>query len=230
MQCVDHRVARDEDLVFGHVFLQQILFAQRRGREVIRGDPPRDLTVHLLRPWTVYVVSPQPGFHMPDGDLLVKSRQRGRRGGRRVPVHEHDIGHGFGQHVPHPGQDPCRHIVKILPRLHDVQIEVGGDFKEIEHLIQHLAVLPRDTDYGFEFRRFRLKGFHQRSHLDRLRTGPEDQHDFFHRSNSLNDAAVGRGVSPPGGTSHVPPDSFTRSRIARYQRSRGRSVTGGASS
>ncbi len=126
-------------------------------------------------------MSPQPRFDMTDGNLTVKGgkRRRGRGGG--VPVNKNDIRIRFLQDVAHPQQDTARHVIKILPLLHDVQVIIRRNLKEMQHLIQHLAVLT-----GYAHNCLKCIGmfpefFDQRRHLDRLRARAEYKHYFFHR-------------------------------------------------
>ena len=57
---------------------------------------------------------------------------------------------------------------------------VGLHVEHLEHLVEHLAVLPRDADDRLELARPRLQLVHERAHLDRLRARPEDKHYLLH--------------------------------------------------
>ena len=116
--------------------------------EVVGGDAPRDLAVHLLGPGAVDVVGAQSGLDVAHGNLLVEGGQGGGRGGGGVAVDEDDVGLALFQHVAHAGEHAGRDVVEVLPLLHDVQVVVGADVKDTEHLVQHLAVLAGDADDG----------------------------------------------------------------------------------
>ena len=64
--------------------------------------------------------------------------------------------------------------IQRLRGLHQVQVEVRLDEKEVEHLVQHLAMLGRDADVDAEAG-VGLKGAHQRSELDGLGPGAENE-------------------------------------------------------
>ena len=180
MQSVNHSISRDENLFIGNALRQQIFPAQRRRSKMICRNTTSDLSVHLFRPRTVNIMSPQTRLDMTDGNLTVKGGKRRRSRGSGVAVDKNQIRLRFLQDSAHPKQDTARHVVKILPRLHDVQVIIRRNFKEMQHLIQHLPVL---TGYAYNclkciwmFPEF----FHQRRHLDRLRARAEHKHYFFH--------------------------------------------------
>ena len=103
---------------------------------------------------------------MSDRNLLVECSQCGGRGGRRISVNDHNIGADLIQDIPHSGQDAGCDIVKILSGLHDIQIVVRSDFKQIQDLVQHLPVLGRYADDRFEMNRICLKRLDERCHFD----------------------------------------------------------------
>ena len=111
---------------------------------------------------------------MPYPDPTVIGRQRGRHGGRSIPMHQHNIGLFLFKYRLKPLQNIAGNIKKILPRLHDIQVIVRPDFKEIQNLIQHLAMLSRHADNTFKPVRMLFKLLDNRSHLDRLGTCAED--------------------------------------------------------
>jgi hypothetical protein len=51
----------------------------------------------------------------------------------------------FLEDTLHAGQDGTCDISQILARFHDVQIEIGLNFKQAKNLIQHFAVLGGDA-------------------------------------------------------------------------------------
>ena len=54
-------------------------------------------------------------------------------------------------------------------------VVVGMDVEHLQHLVQHLAVLPSDTDLCVKFSWSAAEFFHQRCHLDGLRAGTENK-------------------------------------------------------
>lgn len=65
-------------------------------------------------------------------------------------MHQHHVGAHFFQYVAHSCEDTGGHVVQILPLPHDVEVVIGPDVKQAEHLVQHLAVLPRNANDGFK--------------------------------------------------------------------------------
>lgn len=107
---------------------------------------------------------------MADGHPLVISSKAGRKRGRGVAMHEHDVSSVLSQHTTQTQQDVAGDVGQVLAWLHQIQIEVGLDVEKTEHLVEHLAVLGGDTDADFETR-IRLQVFDQGGHLDGLGAG-----------------------------------------------------------
>ena len=82
---------------------------------------------------------------MAHGDLVVEGRQRAGESGGGVPVDKHQVGPDLLQHAVHPGQAPGSDGGQGLPWLHDVQIVVGLQLKDLQHAVQHLPVLGGDA-------------------------------------------------------------------------------------
>ena len=97
-------------------------------------------------------------------------------------MHQHHIGLRLLEHIIQPMQAFLCNQCQRLPRLHDVKVIIRLDLKNIQHLIQHLAVLRGDADdrlgMGILF-----QCMHQRRHFDRLRPRAEHSHhfNFVHR-------------------------------------------------
>ena len=153
---------------------------------MIGSNTSGNLSVHFLRPWTVNIVCPKSCLDMPHRNLLIKSGQCRCRGSSRIPMNQNNIRSCFLQYIPHTSQHPCRNIVQILSLLHDIQIIIRFDVEYLQHLIQHFPMLSGYAHHSlYPFWLF-LEFFHQRSHLDCLRTGAEDQHHFLHISSVYN--------------------------------------------
>ena len=43
-----------------------------------------------------------------------------------------------------------RHIDEALVRLHQIEIEIGPEISDLQHLVEHLPVLRRDADLHIE--------------------------------------------------------------------------------
>ena len=68
----------------------------------------------------------------------------------------------------------CR-FEKRLTGLHNIQVEVGRDFKRLEHLIQHFPVLRGNADLDVEMGGMFSKTSNNGTELDRFRPRAEDQ-------------------------------------------------------
>ena len=180
VQRINHRIPRHRNPLLRHPFVQQILPAQCRRRKIIRGNPPRHLPVHFLRPGAVKIMRPKPCLHVSHRNLPIERRHRRRHRSRRVPMDQNDIGLDLIQHIPHPGQHPRRDIVQVLPLLHDIQIIIRLHIENCQHLVQHFPMLPRHAHNRLERLRILLERLHQRTHLNRLRPRSKHQHYLFH--------------------------------------------------
>lgn len=179
-QGIDSGVAGDPDLRLRLALAKQVLLARLRGCEVVLAHDIDGLAVELLGPGAVDVVRAQARLDVPHGDLQVEARERSGEAGRGVAVDQDDVGllvleDGFEleQHI-------ARHVEQRLARLHDRQIVVGSHTEDAQHLVEHLAVLARHGHDGLELLLARLQLVDERAHLDCLRAGAEDEHDFFH--------------------------------------------------
>lgn len=120
------------------------------------------------------------GLHMPHGDLQVEARERRRETGRGVAVDQDHVGFFVLEDGLELEQHVARHVEQRLARLHDRQVVVGIYVKDAQHLVKHLAVLARHGHDGLELILARPQLVDERAHLDGLRAGAEDEHDFFH--------------------------------------------------
>ncbi|MNI81354.1 hypothetical protein D3C73_1379600 [compost metagenome] len=74
----------------------------------------------------------------------------------------------------HDGRADVR---KILAGFHDVQIEIWLDGEQVEHLVEHFAVLACNADLCIEAL-VRRKCKNQRGHLDSFGPSAEDAEGF----------------------------------------------------
>ena len=175
-QRVDHRVAGDVDARGVDAFAQQVVARLGGRREVQVGNHGGEPAVHFLRPGRVDVAGAQSGFDVADGDFGIERGQRGGEGGGRVALHQHAVGPEIGIHLAQPFQHGGRDVGQPLAIPHHVQVPVGGDGEQVQHLIQHLPVLRGDADEGCD-----VGGFDEapddRRHLDGLGAGADDGQD-----------------------------------------------------
>lgn len=173
-------VAGNPDPGLGLALGEKVLLAGLRGGEVVLAHDVDGLAVELLRPGAVDVVRAQARLHMPHGDLQVEARERRGEAGRGVAVDQDDVGPLVLEDRLELEQYVARHVEQRLARLHDRQVVVGSHTEDAQHLVEHLAVLARHGHDGLELISARLQLVDERAHLDCLRAGAEDEHDFFH--------------------------------------------------
>ena len=92
-----------------------------------------------------------------------------------------DVGRVLRQITVYRHDRPGRQSGERLVGLHQVQVRIRGDSEDLQHLIEHLAMLAGDTDVRLEFRML-LQFQHQGTELDGLRPGTEDERDLLHES------------------------------------------------
>ena len=189
VQCIDDRIARDEDGFRRDVLREQVGLRRARRRKVEVGDAARQAAVHLLRERRVLVVRTQAGLDVSDGRLVVVGSQCAGKRRRRVAVDEHDVRLLLRQDLVESHHGSRRDVEERLAGGHDVEIMIRLDMKEIEYLIEHLAMLCRDGHDRHDRIRMLLELEHDWCHLDCLRTRAEDRHDLdlllFHCKTSL---------------------------------------------
>lgn len=179
-QGVDAGVSGYPDPGLGLALVEQILLACLRGGEVVLAHDVDGLAVELLRPGAVDVVRAQAGLDVAHGDLQVEAGERRGEAGRGVAVDQDDVGPLALEDGLELEQHVARHVEQRLAQLHDRQVVVGSHVEDAQHLVEHLAVLAGHGHDGLELIRPRLQLVDERAHLDCLRAGAEDEHDFFH--------------------------------------------------
>ena len=180
LESVNDGIAGDKHPV-GDVLPGQVGHVGGSGTEMQVGNVAHQLAVHLLREWGVLVPGAQAGLHMTHLDLMVESGQSTGKGGGGVAMDQHQVGLGLLQHPLHAQQALGGDGGQGLPGLHNVQVILRLESENVQHRVQHLAVLRGNTadrgDVGPA-----LKLLHQGGHLDGLRPGAENGHntDLFH--------------------------------------------------
>ena len=179
-QSVNAGVSGDPDPGLGLALAEQVLLAGLRGGEVVLAHDVDRLAVELLGPGAVDVVRAQARLDVAHGDLQVEACERGGEAGRGVTMNKDDVGSLVLEDRLELEQHVARNVEQRLARLHDGEVVVGSNAEDAQHLVEHLAVLARHGHDGLELIRARLQLVDERAHLDCLRTGAEDEHDFFH--------------------------------------------------
>ena len=114
---------------------------------------------------------------MADRDLAVIGSDRACHDSCRIALHHHPVGLFFVEHLADARKRTGGELVERLARRHQVEIVVGRHPCDIEHLVEHPAVLRRDADAAFEAL-VRLQGVDKWEKLDRFGPGAEDGEDF----------------------------------------------------
>ena len=117
-------------------------------------------------------------FNMSDGDLMIERGKRPRKGRRRIAVDEDEVGAILLEHLVDALHGARGDVKEGLPRRHDVEVVVGNDVKEMEHLIEHLPMLCRHERLCLNLLRMARQLHDDGRHLDRLRARSKDRHDF----------------------------------------------------
>lgn len=177
-QGVDDGVTGDKNGGGVNPFALQVGAGRFGGRKVQVGNGAGDFAVDFFGERRVLVARAQARFNMTHRYAGVVRSQAGGQGCGGVAMHQHQIRLLCSQHPLEAGQNAAAQVVQILTGLHDVQVMLGRDVKQMENLVQHLAVLGRDADHGFAVRCSGLKAFDQGSHLDGLGAGAKDDEDF----------------------------------------------------
>ena len=193
-QGVDAGVSGDPDLRLGLALVQQVLLAGLRGGEVVLAHDVDCLAVELLRPGAVDIARAQARLDVAHGDLQVETCERSGEAGRGVAVDQDNVGPLVLEDGLELQQHVARHVEQRLARLHDRQVMVGSHVEDTQHLVEHLAVLARHGHDGLELISARLQLVDERTHLDCLRAGAEDEHYLLQRNSFIYIVAFRSGV------------------------------------
>ena len=178
VQRVDHAVAGDVD-----TRRIDVLGDQRGGgglgrREVERGDAADDLAVDLLGPGVVDIAAAQarPRRDRPES---CDNRRPARRPWA-VAVSPWTITRsGFSASMTWPSSTSSLAVSasRLWSGAHQVEVVIGGYAGDLQHLVEHAAMLRRDADAHFE-PRVRLQRGDHREQLDRLGPRAEDDQEL----------------------------------------------------
>ena len=176
LQCIDHRVAGDENRLLRDPLRQQVALRAGGRRKLQLGEGRGHPAVHLLGEGLIPVVGAQPRLDVSDGNPVVVGGQRADECRVGVTLHQDHLRPQLVQDPVQPGQRAGADVDQRLLRPHDVQIHVRGNSKQPRDLIQHLPVLAGGDHDGGELRAG-AQPLHDRRHLHGLRPRPEDCHD-----------------------------------------------------
>ena len=112
---------------------------------------------------------------------MVKRGERACKRGRGIAVHQHDIRLRLFKNEIQTMQRLLSNHSERLTTFHNIEIIIGLDLENIEHLIEHLPVLRGDAHNALRVLAL-LQRTDERRHFDGLRPGAEHRHylDFIH--------------------------------------------------
>ena len=82
---------------------------------------------------------------MANRDVPVEPGKARCEGRRRVAMYEDQVGSERIEDIVKPLKHSAGYAAEALPRAHQVEIKVGNDVEQLEHLIEHLPVLCAHT-------------------------------------------------------------------------------------
>ncbi len=110
---------------------------------------------------------------MGNRDLMIISSKASSQRRGCIAMDKNDIGLELRENVFHSLQNGNSYISQILPRTHDIEIEVRDDLEEIQDLVKHLTMLAGNAYPRLETIIVRqCQGY--RGHFDSLR--PRTKH------------------------------------------------------
>ena len=177
---VDGGVAGDEYLAHNR-FATKIFRIGLCRREMEIRHIAHQHAVHLFGIGRVFVIGPEARLHVPDGHLVVEGRQSAGKGGGRIAVDQDQVGLCLLDHPVHAQDGLGGNRCKGLLLFHDIEVVIALQPENLHDGIQHFPVLAREAAEALDLRMGR-KLLHQRRHLNGLRAGAEDRHNFtgFH--------------------------------------------------
>ena len=178
-QRVDCGIAGHIDLAAVSALAQQICLGILGRSEIILRDDRYRLTVELLRKRTVYIIRTKSRLYMTDRYLQIKAGERGDKGRGGITVYEHRIRLYLLEHRLYTRENIRCDIKEGLSLLHYREIVVGDNIERLEHLIEHLSVLPCHADDGPDTVS-RAQLTNKGTHLYSFRSCTENEHYCFH--------------------------------------------------
>ena len=113
---------------------------------------------------------------MRDRDLAVIGGERAGHRGGGVALDDDHVGLLGVHHIAEPGEQARGEAVEILAGLHQIEIDIGDEPGDGEHLIEQAAMLGGDAGPHDEAGHLLERG-DDGEQLDRLGPGAEDDED-----------------------------------------------------
>ena len=120
----------------------------------------------------------QARLDVADAAARIEGGQGRRRDGGRVTLDEHPVGPLVEQDRLEPSQHRRGDLGRRLVVLHDVQVVVGLDAEDAQHLVEHVAVLGGDADATGDAIRVAGELANDGPELDGFGAGAEDGQDL----------------------------------------------------
>ena len=113
--------------------------------------------------------------------LMVEGGQGAGEGGGGIAVDQNHVRLQCLDGLVHAGEALAGDGRQRLPRRHDIQVVIRLQVKDLQHAVQHLAVLGGDAAQALDLRPGGQL-LHQRTHFDGFRPGAENAQDsqLFH--------------------------------------------------
>ncbi len=177
---IDDCIPRHDDARFGDSFRTKI-----RGRAIGRGkiqvrNGRNQAPVHFFGERPELVAGAESGFDVGYANFFLEPHERSGKCGRRIALHEKPIRADFAKHVRKRFEYASGEFERGLVFLHQIQIVVGRDAKNTQHLIEQVAMLRGYTNMRFDM--LSARGADDRRHLDGFGTRTEnsdDAHELF---------------------------------------------------
>src|SRR5215472_17577705 len=134
-------------------------------------------TISFLGPWGVHIAGPESGLNMSHGNVMVKRSQRRHKDSSSVTLHEDEVRFLHSQIFIESGYGARRKGGERLVWPHQIQVGIGSNLKNVQHLVQHLAMLCGNTDSAPKTR-IAAKSQDYRREFDGFRTRTEYDRDF----------------------------------------------------
>jgi len=173
-QGVDHRVADDADRGRIDPLAEQVVARRAGRREVERGELAGQGSILLLGERRVRSPGPQSRLDVTERDLGVITRQgRGQHRGR-VPLGEHQIGTLPREDRRERRQGPGGRVGEVLVDPHQIEVDVRDDRKVGQGPVEQGPVLAGGHHPDRQRIAEPAEPDHDRGHLDRLGSRPDD--------------------------------------------------------
>ncbi len=105
------------------------------------------LAILFLWERPIFVIRTQSCLHVGYRDLQIECSQRSSKSCRGIAL-DNQQGRTFPlQNRSNPLKNPNRNIKGALVRIHDIEVVVGHNIKQVQYFVQHLSVLSSCNDH-----------------------------------------------------------------------------------